>query len=96
MVYHVLKNHRNKDVTDLENVFLTYALFFPAIHLFSLTTKCQFQALKRKNYDRVPKTEYLPVNFLQFIDIDEMCGGKGEEVALHLLKADILENLFPT
>lgn len=70
--------------------------FFPAIHLFSLTTKCQFQALKRKNDDRVPKTEYLPVNFLQFIDIDEMCGGKGEEVALHLLKADILENLFPT
>ena len=45
--------------------------------------------LEEKNDDRVPKTEYLPVNFLQFIDIDEMCGGKGEEVALSLLRSDI-------
>lgn len=35
------------------------------------------------------KTEYLPVNFLLFIDIDEMCGGKGEEVALSLLRSYI-------
>ena len=60
-----------------------------AIPLFSLTTKCQQQAKKRKNDDRVPKTEYLPVNFLQFIDIDEMCVGKCEEVAMSLLRADI-------
>ena len=45
--------------------------------------------LEEKNDDRVPKTEYLPVNFLQFIDRDEMCGGKGEEVTLSLLRSDI-------
>ena len=41
----------------------------------------------------MPKTEDLHVNFLQFIDVDEMCGGKGEEVALSSLKAGNLENL---
>ena len=46
-------------------------------------------SLEEENDDRVPKTEYLPVNFLQFIDIDEMCVGKCEEVALILLRSDI-------